>query len=181
MSSGFGRAVGTRWCFSARARRTGRSFDFSGWSRRLPLLSLLRIGEILDRFGVLILRSLRRRTGLRIEPQWMDARTFERCRDAGIPASHRRARRDSIGLLSAATDDDVCNDLLRTIRNAGRWVRTRNRCRARPRCPNVTLYPKPVQEPMPIWIGAHAREAIRARRAQWYHLAGCASRNPYPG
>jgi hypothetical protein len=25
-------------------------------------------------------------------------------------------------LLSAATDDDVCNDLLRTIRNAGRWV-----------------------------------------------------------
>jgi hypothetical protein len=85
-----------------------------------PSVALAHWGD-LDRFGVLILRSLRRRTSLPIEPQWMDARTFERCRDAGIPLPEGE-QEEIDRLLSAATDDDVCNDLLRTIRNSGRWV-----------------------------------------------------------
>jgi hypothetical protein len=85
-----------------------------------PSLALAHWG-LLDRFGVLILRSLRRRTGLRIEPQWMDVRTFERCRDASIPLPVGE-QEEIDKLLSAATDDDVCDDLLRTIRDAGRWV-----------------------------------------------------------
>ena len=51
----------------------------------------------------------------------MDARTFERCRDASIPLPEGKLE-EIDRLLSTPTDDDVCNDLLRTIRNAGRWV-----------------------------------------------------------
>jgi probable F420-dependent oxidoreductase len=37
---------------------------------------------------------------------------------------------------------------------------------------NVTLYPKPVQKPVPIWIGARARTATERAARNGYHLAG---------
>ena len=74
----------------------------------------------LDRFGVLILRSLRRRSGLAIEPWWMDVATFERFVAAGLPLPE--GEREEIESLLSTPPGDVGSDLLRAIRDAGRWV-----------------------------------------------------------
>lgn len=74
----------------------------------------------LDRFGVLILRSLRRRSGLAIEPWQMDTPTFQRFADQGLPLPEGEPR--EIESLLTAAPGDVCHDLLHAIRRAGRWV-----------------------------------------------------------
>jgi len=84
-----------------------------------PSLPLQHWGD-LDRFGVLILRSLRRRSCLPIEPLWMDVATFERHVAAGIPLVE--GEREEIARLLLASPDDIGGDLLRAIRSAGRWV-----------------------------------------------------------
>ena len=84
-----------------------------------PGLPLAHWGDM-DRYGVLILRSLRRRTGLAVEPWRMDLPTFERFQEAGLPLPD--GERAEIESLLAASPDEVSADLLRAIRNAGRWV-----------------------------------------------------------
>jgi hypothetical protein len=97
-----------------------------------PSLALAHWGD-LDRFGVLILRSLRRRTGLRIEPQWMDARTFERCRDASIPLPEGELE-EIDRLLSAATEPPSGHPQRRPM------GRTGNDCRASPRFSGMSFF-----------------------------------------
>ncbi len=84
-----------------------------------PEVPMLHWGD-LDRFGVLILRSLRRRTGLPVEPLWMDAETFHRAAPEGI--SLPPGEREEIELLLRHSPGAVGSDLLEAIRQAGRWV-----------------------------------------------------------
>lgn len=84
-----------------------------------PGLPLAHWGD-LDRYGVLILRSLRRRSGLPIEPWRMDVATFTRFMEAGLPLAEGEP--EEIEALLAAAPGEVANDLLRSIRDAGRWV-----------------------------------------------------------
>jgi hypothetical protein len=84
-----------------------------------PGLPLYHWGD-LDRFGVLILRSLRRRSGLPIEPLWMEADTFRRALPAGLPLP--AGEREEIDLLLRQSPDAVGNDLLLAIRDAGCWI-----------------------------------------------------------
>jgi len=84
-----------------------------------PGLPLAHWGDM-DRFGVLILRSLRRRSGLAIEPWRMDVPTFDRFKESGLPLPD--GERTEIESLLAASPDEVATDLLRAIREAGRWV-----------------------------------------------------------
>jgi hypothetical protein len=84
-----------------------------------PGLPLAHWGD-LDRFGVLILRSLRRRTGLPIEPCWMDVATFDRCKAAGL--SLPEGEREEIDSLLSSSSEEVGSSLLRAIRNAGVWI-----------------------------------------------------------
>lgn len=84
-----------------------------------PATPIVHWGD-LDRFGVLILRSLRRRSGLPIEACWMDSQTFERHRDSGVPLAD--GEREEIEALLSAAPGDAGTDLLRAIRDAGCWV-----------------------------------------------------------
>lgn len=84
-----------------------------------PSVPIVHWGD-LDRFGVLILRSLRRRSGLAIDPLWMDAATFERFVDEGLPLPE--GERDELAGLLAASPGEVGADLLRAVHEAGRWV-----------------------------------------------------------
>lgn len=84
-----------------------------------PSTPLVHWGD-LDRFGVLILRSLRRRSGLPIEPCWMDSQTFERYRETGVRLVD--GEREEVDALLSAAPGDVGNDVLRAIRDAGCWV-----------------------------------------------------------
>ena len=84
-----------------------------------PALPLAHWGD-LDRFGVLILRSLRRRSGLPIEPCWMDAAMFEQCKAAGLPLPP--GEREEIEALISAAPGEVGSDLLRAIRDSGVWI-----------------------------------------------------------
>ena len=74
----------------------------------------------MDRFGILILRSLRRRTGLPIEPCWMDEATFRRCLQAGLPQPAGELK--EIESLVAATPQETGAGLLRAIAAAGVWI-----------------------------------------------------------
>jgi hypothetical protein len=84
-----------------------------------PGLPLAHWGDM-DRYGVLILRSLRRRTGLAVEPWRMDLPTFERFKEAGL--SLPDGERAEIESLLAASPDEISADLLGAIRDTGRWV-----------------------------------------------------------
>jgi Uncharacterized protein conserved in bacteria C-term(DUF2220) len=84
-----------------------------------PGLPLAHWGDM-DRYGVLILRSLRRRTGLAVEPWRMDLPTFERFKEAALPLPD--GERAEIESLLAASPDEISADLLGAIRDAGRWV-----------------------------------------------------------
>jgi hypothetical protein len=75
----------------------------------------------LDRHGVLILRSMRRRTGLDIAPRFMDRATLERHLGAAQPLPRDEA--DRIAMLLAGSDAPQCgDDLLDALRVHGRWL-----------------------------------------------------------
>jgi hypothetical protein len=84
-----------------------------------PGLPLAHWGDM-DRFGVLILRSLRRRTGLAIEPCWMDEATFSRCLPAGLPLPP--GEKEEIESLIAAAPREIAGGLLSAIGAAGVWI-----------------------------------------------------------
>jgi hypothetical protein len=86
----------------------------------MPAGALLAHWGDMDRYGVLILRSLRRRTGLAVEPWRMDLPTFERFQEAGLPLPD--GERAEIDSLLAASPDEISADLLGAIRDTGRWV-----------------------------------------------------------
>lgn len=75
----------------------------------------------LDRSGVLILRSLQRRSGARITPLLMDSATLARFADRARPLSSEERRR----LAQALGKDSTglpCHDLLCSIHRTGRWI-----------------------------------------------------------
>jgi hypothetical protein len=84
-----------------------------------PELPIFHWGD-LDRFGVLILRSLRCRSGLSVEPLWMDVETFRRAAPGGIPLPP--GEREELDFLLRQSPGAICNDLLDAIRQTGRWV-----------------------------------------------------------
>jgi len=88
-------------------------------AEKAPSIPIEHWGDM-DRFGVLILRSLRRRTGLNIEPRWMDVSTFERCATLALPLPDSEC--DEIDRLLAASDGQVGSDLLRTLRQSRQWL-----------------------------------------------------------
>jgi hypothetical protein len=75
----------------------------------------------LDRSGVLILRSLSQRALARVTPIAMDRATFDRARAHGRPLSP--GERDRLAdLLAHDAPRAPCNDLLRAIADADRWI-----------------------------------------------------------
>jgi hypothetical protein len=85
-------------------------------ARAAPALRFHHWGD-LDRFGVLILRSLRLRSGIPIEPLWMDVPTFERFLGEGTPLEADEKREIDADL--AASPDGIGAGLLRAIRDSG--------------------------------------------------------------
>lgn len=84
-----------------------------------PSVPIFHWGD-LDRSGVLILRSLRRRSGVPVQPLHMDPETLRRLEAEGLPLPP--GEREEIEILLKRPRDDVGNDLLVAIRDAGRWV-----------------------------------------------------------
>lgn len=75
----------------------------------------------LDRSGVLILRNLRRRSGARVEPLFMDIATHARFRERGLrlsPEERQRLRK----LLDAESAEEPCHELLCAVRDTGIWI-----------------------------------------------------------
>jgi hypothetical protein len=87
--------------------------------RAAPAAPIVHWGD-LDRFGVLILRSLRRRSAVPVDPLWMDVGTFERFVDEGLPLPE--GEREEIASLVAMSPGEVGSDVLQAIYEAGRWV-----------------------------------------------------------
>ena len=81
----------------------------------------MRFAGDLDRSGVLILRSLRKRTGARIEPLCMGAATHRRFADRGQPISAREATLLTT-MLAADPPDAPCHPLLAELDKTGVWV-----------------------------------------------------------
>ncbi len=74
----------------------------------------------LDRSGLLILRSLRARSGLVVKPLWMDGISFRRCEDLALPmppAERERTRR-----LLTTWQEPYGRDLLEHLAASGRWL-----------------------------------------------------------
>jgi len=88
-------------------------------AEKAPSVPIEHWGDM-DRFGVFILRSLRRRTGIAIEPRWMDVATFKLCASAALPLPDGEC--EEIDRLLSATDGEVCTDLLRAIRQSRQWL-----------------------------------------------------------
>jgi hypothetical protein len=84
-----------------------------------PTVPVFHWGD-LDRFGVLILRSLRRRSGVPVQPLHMDPETLRRFSAEGLPLPP--GEREEIEILLKRPVDDIGNDLLAAIRDAGKWV-----------------------------------------------------------
>ena len=84
-----------------------------------PTVPVFHWGD-LDRSGVLILRSLRRRSGVPVQPLYMDPETLRRFSAEGLPLPS--GEREEIEILLKRPRDDVGNDLLAAIRDAGKWV-----------------------------------------------------------
>jgi len=84
-----------------------------------PSIPVFHWGD-LDRSGVLILRSLRSRSGVPIRPLHMDPETLRRFSAEGLPLPP--GEREEIGILLGRPGDDIGNDLLAAIRDAGKWV-----------------------------------------------------------
>jgi hypothetical protein len=84
-----------------------------------PTVPVFHWGD-LDRFGVLILRSLRRRSGVPVQPLHMEPETLRRFEAEGLPLPS--GERDEIEILLKRPGGDIGNDLLAAIRDAGKWV-----------------------------------------------------------
>jgi hypothetical protein len=81
----------------------------------------MRFAGDLDRAGVLILRSLRKRTGARIEPLCMGAATHRRFADRGqVIASREAALLDA--MLTHDADGAPCHALLVELAKTGVWI-----------------------------------------------------------
>jgi len=78
----------------------------------------------LDRSGVLILDSLRRRTGLEIRPMRMDVKTFRdhAARGRALPAAEKQL----IVSLLQRRPDIICADLLNEIASQNLWLEQEN-------------------------------------------------------
>jgi len=86
-----------------------------------PLGLPVRHSGDLDRAGVQILRSLKRRSGARVEPLFMDAATHRRFAERGQPLEPDERRRLE-QLLRADSAANPCHDLLREILATGTWI-----------------------------------------------------------
>jgi hypothetical protein len=84
-----------------------------------PSVPMFHWGD-LDRSGVLILRSLRRRTGLPIEPLWMDVPTYRRFAESGLPL--RAEEKKEIDAVLRASGDGTGSELLAAILEKGKWI-----------------------------------------------------------
>lgn len=84
-----------------------------------PTVPVFHWGD-LDRSGVLILRSLRRRSGVPVQPLYMDPETLRRLEAEGLPLPP--GEREEIEILLKRPKGDVGNELLGAIRDAGKWV-----------------------------------------------------------
>ncbi|NLF97897.1 MAG: DUF2399 domain-containing protein [Candidatus Riflebacteria bacterium] len=78
----------------------------------------------LDRSGVLILDSLRRRSGCDIQPLKMNSETFLANKDKGQPLSEEEKHR--LESLLRRRPDIICNDLLQTILAHNLWIEQEN-------------------------------------------------------
>jgi len=74
----------------------------------------------LDRSGLLILRSLREKTGADIRPLWMDAATFDLHRDAAIEMTVREHA--AVRRLRDTWAEPFGDDLLDALAESGRWI-----------------------------------------------------------
>lgn len=74
----------------------------------------------LDRSGVLILRSLRRRSGVPVQPLHMAPETLLQFKGQGLPLPPEE--RKEIEILLDKPGDDIGDALLAAIRDAGVWV-----------------------------------------------------------
>ncbi|MFZ5953366.1 MAG: Wadjet anti-phage system protein JetD domain-containing protein [Candidatus Rifleibacteriota bacterium] len=78
----------------------------------------------LDRSGVLILESMRRRTGIDIKPFKMDVGTYKENIEKGLPLS--AAERDRIAGLLKREPTMICRDLLDEILQHQLWIEQEN-------------------------------------------------------
>ncbi len=103
----------------------------SGGQANLAVIGLLRmlaryalparhLGD-LDRSGVLILRSLIKRSGLRIEPTFMDPETHRRFAEQGRPLTAEELARLR-SLIAADPPSAPCHALLREIAATKTWI-----------------------------------------------------------
>ena len=81
----------------------------------------MRFAGDLDRSGTLILRSLRKRTGARIEPLCMGAATHRRFADRGQPISPREATLLE-AMLARDSPDAPCHALLAELARTRVWI-----------------------------------------------------------
>jgi len=81
----------------------------------------MRFAGDLDRSGVLILRSLRKRTGARIEPLCMGVATHRRFADRGQAISAREATLLA-AMLAQDSPDAPCHALLRELAETRVWI-----------------------------------------------------------
>ncbi|GAB4237687.1 MAG: hypothetical protein OHK0028_15040 [Deltaproteobacteria bacterium] len=84
-----------------------------------PSVPVFHWGDM-DRSGVLILRSLRRRSNVPVRPLHMDPETFRRFLAQGLPLPPGEAA--EIDRLLAKGGDDTGSDLLAALRETGTWV-----------------------------------------------------------
>lgn len=84
-----------------------------------PSVPVFHWGD-LDRSGVLILRSLRHRSGVPVQPLHMDRETFRRFSPEGLPLPP--GEKEEIGTLLKKPRGNVGDDLLAAIRDTGKWV-----------------------------------------------------------
>lgn len=81
----------------------------------------MRFAGDLDRSGVLILRSLRKRTGARIEPLCMGVATHRRFADRGQTISAREATLLD-AMLAQESPDALCHALLAELADTRVWI-----------------------------------------------------------
>jgi len=84
-----------------------------------PSVPVFHWGD-LDRSGVLILRSLRHRSGVPVQPLHMDRETLRRFSTEGLPLPP--GEREEIETLLKKPKGNVGDDLLAAIRDTGKWV-----------------------------------------------------------
>lgn len=84
-----------------------------------PSVPVFHWGD-LDRSGVLILRSLRHRSGVLVQPLHMDRETFRRFSPEGLPLPP--GEKEEIETLLKKPKGNVGEDLLAAILDSGKWV-----------------------------------------------------------